>query len=97
MAKIPKFKSLEEEQDFWQKHDSMDYLDDTEEVGGAEVATINQEAKDLRVAGVLRMIRSELGEEVAESLQRMILELIDKRCRELGTSLDDVLTRKRAA
>ena len=29
MAKIPEFKSIEEESTFWETHDSMDYLDDT--------------------------------------------------------------------
>ena len=32
MAKIPEFASLEEEADFWDTHDSTDYLDDTTEV-----------------------------------------------------------------
>ena len=32
MAKIPTFKSEEEESEFWDTHDSTDYLDDTEEV-----------------------------------------------------------------
>lgn len=29
MAKIPKFSSLQEESDFWDTHDSTDYLDET--------------------------------------------------------------------
>ena len=29
MAKIPKFASEQEESDFWDTHDSTDYLDDT--------------------------------------------------------------------
>ena len=32
MAKTPKFASLQEEADFWDTHDSTDYLDDTTEV-----------------------------------------------------------------
>ena len=34
MAKIPKFKSLREESEFWDTHSIADYLDDTEEVKG---------------------------------------------------------------
>lgn len=32
MATVPKFKSEQEESEFWDTHDSMDYLDGTEEV-----------------------------------------------------------------
>ena len=32
MAKIPEFKNEEEEAEFWDTHDSTDYLDQTEEV-----------------------------------------------------------------
>ncbi len=32
MAVTPKFASDQEESDFWDTHDSMDYMDDTEEV-----------------------------------------------------------------
>jgi predicted DNA binding CopG/RHH family protein len=32
MAKIPKFKSLEEESEFWDTHSILDYLEDTEPV-----------------------------------------------------------------
>ena len=32
MAKTPKFATLQEEADFWDTHDSTDYLDDTTEV-----------------------------------------------------------------
>lgn len=32
MAKIPKFKSLEEESEFWDTHSVLDYLEDTEPV-----------------------------------------------------------------
>lgn len=32
MATTPKFASDQEESEFWDTHDSMDYLDDTEEV-----------------------------------------------------------------
>jgi predicted DNA binding CopG/RHH family protein len=32
MAKIPKFKSEQEEREFWDTHDFTDYLDDTEPV-----------------------------------------------------------------
>ena len=34
MAKIPKFKSLEEESEFWDTHSIVDYLEDTKEVKG---------------------------------------------------------------
>ncbi len=34
MAKIPKFKSLKEESEFWDTHSVLDYLDDTEPVEG---------------------------------------------------------------
>jgi predicted DNA binding CopG/RHH family protein len=34
MAKIPKFKSLKEESEFWDTHSVLDYLDDTREVKG---------------------------------------------------------------
>ena len=37
MAKTPKFATLQEEADFWDTHDSTDYLDDTTEVDGAFV------------------------------------------------------------
>jgi predicted DNA binding CopG/RHH family protein len=32
MAKLPKFANEQEESEFWDTHDSTDYLDDTEEV-----------------------------------------------------------------
>jgi hypothetical protein len=32
MAKIPKFKTLEEAAEFWDTHDFEDYVDDTEPV-----------------------------------------------------------------
>lgn len=32
MKKIPKFKTEQEEADFWAKHDSTDYLSETKEV-----------------------------------------------------------------
>lgn len=32
MKKIPKFKTEKEEADFWAKHDSSDYLNETKEV-----------------------------------------------------------------
>ncbi len=32
MAKIPKFSTEQEESDFWDTHDSTDYLEDSEEV-----------------------------------------------------------------
>lgn len=34
MAKIPKFRSLKEESEFWDTHSVLDYLDDTKEVKG---------------------------------------------------------------
>jgi predicted DNA binding CopG/RHH family protein len=32
MAKIPQFATLQEESDFWDTHDSTDYLDETTEI-----------------------------------------------------------------
>jgi predicted DNA binding CopG/RHH family protein len=34
MAKIPKFKSVKEESDFWDTHSVVDYWEETEEVKG---------------------------------------------------------------
>ena len=42
MAKIPQFASIEEESDFWDTHDSTDYLDDTEPV---EVVFVDKRPK----------------------------------------------------
>ena len=36
MAKLPEFKSIEEEREFWATHELTDYLDDMEEVDDVE-------------------------------------------------------------
>ena len=44
MAKIPKFETEEQEAEFWDTHDSTDYLEDTEEV---EIAYVDARPKTL--------------------------------------------------
>jgi len=97
MAKIPEFKTLEEEQEFWQTHSAVDYLDDTEEVSDEEVAAINAREQDRQVARLLSTIRSELGDGAAEAIRTSICDLIEKECRQRGVNLSDILARKKAA
>ena len=44
VAKLPKFKDEKEESDFWDAHDSTDYLDSTEEI---EIKFIDARPKTL--------------------------------------------------
>jgi len=40
MAKIPEFKTIEEEREFWATHELTDYLDDVEVVEGVEFVIV---------------------------------------------------------
>ena len=47
--KVPKFKSLKEEREFWDTHDSMDYLDDFEEAKNVVFVRPKKEVISLRL------------------------------------------------
>ena len=47
MAKIPPFKSEQEESDFWDTHDATEYLDDTEEIGATYIKVRNSRKEQI--------------------------------------------------
>lgn len=47
--KTPRFKSLKEEREFWDAHDSMDYLDDFEEAKDVVFVRPTKEVMSLRL------------------------------------------------
>jgi len=47
--KTPRFKSLKEEREFWDTHDSMDYLDDFEEASDVVFVRPTKEVMSLRL------------------------------------------------
>jgi len=97
VAKLPEFKTLEEEQDFWQTHDSMDYQEDMRDLTDKEVAALNSRAQARRLARMLVTLREHLGEEAADSIEQEIRDLLARRCQDSGLNLDELLTRKIAA
>ena len=63
IAKIPRFRTVQEMREFWDTHDSAEYFEDMKDDG--------EEVEFNRDAGVLI---SPLGEDRARSLQEMVLE-----------------------
>jgi len=47
--KVPKFKNLKEEREFWDDHESMDYLDDFEEAKGVVFVRPKKQVISLRL------------------------------------------------
>ena len=49
MMKTPKFKNVKDEREFWDIHDSADFLDDFEEAGNIVFARSRKEVISLRL------------------------------------------------
>jgi hypothetical protein len=49
MMKTPKFKNVKDEREFWDTHDSTDFLDDFEEAGNVVFARSRKEIISLRL------------------------------------------------
>lgn len=97
MAKIPEFKTLEEEREFWQIHDTTEFLDGAHMLTDQEAEAMNAKAQARRVAKMLTAVRSKLGNGVADSIEQEIRDLMSRRCRDCGVNLDELLSRNRAA
>lgn len=79
MAKIPKFKTEEEEIEFWDTHSLVDYLDDVEEV---DVKFIDKRPGNKRTTIYLNQLEHEVLRKLAFSEKISMAEFIRQAVRE---------------
>jgi hypothetical protein len=81
MAKLPKFANDREEADFWDSHDSTDFLDDTDVVDVIFIDARPSSGEvllrfDPAMAGVLKKIAQKRGLDVQALIQLWIQEKV---------------------
>jgi hypothetical protein len=80
---LPKFKSLEEEADFWDTHDILEYTGETDElvVGGPKSVTLNIRVEP-QVKAKLEEYASLRGEDVSDIVRNWIYLALESEMKE---------------
>ena len=85
MAKIPKFETEEQEAEFWDTHDSTDYLEDTEEVEIEYVDTRPKTLISLRLHSKtieqLKVLASKRGIGYQTMIRMWVMERLEEETR----------------
>lgn len=90
MPKIPKFKSLDEERDFWDTHDTTDYLEELEEVRDVQFVRPPKELVAFRFDKSLVELIKKLAQRqkvtTTELVRRWLMERAEAEARSTATS-----------
>lgn len=83
MKRLPKFKSLEEEADFWDKHDVLEYSESADEliIGGPKSETLNIRVEP-QVKAKLEEYACLSGEDVSDMVRNWIYLALEREIKE---------------